>query len=196
MSSPIGKAAVIVVLLAAIVGVLYVKGQQSARRTAAVTPAAPAVTPAPPTASAPAPETAAPKSAKASSPTPDMKTESSKKSAKQTTTRQTSSAAQPTKVVPVKPAQLPRLLELGADKCVPCKMMQPVLDGLRKDYAGKLQVDFIDVWKDPSVGEQYGIQAIPTQIFFNADGEEIFRHTGFYPKEDILAKFAEFGVIH
>ena len=73
-------------------------------------------------------------------------------------------------------------------------MMQPVLDELRQEYAGKLQVDFIDVWKDSSASEQYGIEVIPTQIFFDAGGKEIFRHTGFYPKEDILAKFAELGI--
>ena len=73
-------------------------------------------------------------------------------------------------------------------------MMQPVLAALRAEYAGKLQVDFIDVWKDTAAGDKYGIRAIPTQIFFDATGKELFRHTGYYPKEDILAKFKEFGI--
>jgi len=98
------------------------------------------------------------------------------------------------KPAPAKAQALPRLLELGADKCVPCKMMQPVLAELRQEYTGKLQVDFIDVWKDPSAGEPYGVRAIPMQIFFDADGKEIYRHTGFYPKEEILATFREYGV--
>ena len=89
---------------------------------------------------------------------------------------------------------LPRLLELGSDSCRPCQMMQPVLAELRKEYPGKMQVDFIDVWKDESVGQRYGIQAIPTQIFFDAKGKEVFRHIGFYPKEEILAKFKELGI--
>ncbi len=95
---------------------------------------------------------------------------------------------------------LPRLLELGSDSCRPCQMMQPILADLRKDYPEKLQVDFIDIWKDASlrkaqsVMQRYGIQAIPTQIFFDATGKEVFRHTGYYPKEDILAKFKEFGI--
>lgn len=89
---------------------------------------------------------------------------------------------------------LPRLLELGADECVPCKMMQPILAELRQEYPSRLQVDFIDVWKNPEAAERYQIQAIPTQLFFDQDGKEIFRHLGFYPKEDILARFAELGI--
>lgn len=91
-------------------------------------------------------------------------------------------------------ANLPRMLELGSDSCRPCQMMQPVLEELRKDYAGKLQVDFIDVWKDEAAGKEYGVQSIPTQIFFDANGEEIFRHIGYYSKEDILAKFNSFNI--
>ena len=91
-------------------------------------------------------------------------------------------------------AAVPRFLELGADKCVPCKMMQPILDELRKEYPGKLQVDFIDVWKEPAVSQQYGISAIPTQIIFDANGKEVFRHIGFFPKDKILAQFQELGI--
>lgn len=89
---------------------------------------------------------------------------------------------------------LPRLIELGADKCIPCKAMAPILDNLRKTYAGQLQVDFIDVWKDPDAAKPFGIDLIPTQIFLDATGQERFRHEGFFSKEDILAKWAELGV--
>lgn len=89
---------------------------------------------------------------------------------------------------------LPRLLDLGADKCIPCKMMTPILEDLKKTYAGRLQVDFIDVWKNPEPGQQYGIRVIPTQIFISADGKELFRHEGFFSKEDILTKWKELGV--
>jgi len=87
----------------------------------------------------------------------------------------------------------PRLLELGADKCVPCKMMAPILEDLRATYAGQLQVDFTDVWKYPDAGETYAIRIIPTQIFFGSDGKELFRHEGFFAKEDILTKWQELG---
>ena len=89
---------------------------------------------------------------------------------------------------------VPRLVELGADRCIPCKMMAPILEQLRKEYSGKLEVGFIDVWKNPDAGRRYGIRRIPTQIFYDASGRELFRHVGFFPKEDILAKWKELGV--
>lgn len=89
---------------------------------------------------------------------------------------------------------LPKLLDLGANKCIPCKAMAPILEELKKEYAGKLEVEFIDVWKNPDAGKPYKIQMIPTQIFFDASGKELFRHTGFYGKDDILAKWKELGV--
>ena len=94
---------------------------------------------------------------------------------------------------PPKPP-LPKLLDLGANRCVPCKAMAPILEELKKEYAGKLEVEFIDVWKNPDAGKPYEIQMIPTQIFFDASGKELFRHTGFYGKDDILAKWKELGV--
>jgi thioredoxin 1 len=89
---------------------------------------------------------------------------------------------------------MPRLVDLGADKCIPCKMMAPILDELKAAQAGKLDVEFIDIWKNSAAGEQYGIRVIPTQIFIGADGKELYRHEGFFSKEDILAKWKEFGV--
>ncbi len=88
---------------------------------------------------------------------------------------------------------LPRLVDLGAGKCIPCKMMAPILEELKKEYAGRLQVDFIDVWENPNAGKQYGINLIPTQIFYDASGKELFRHEGFFSKEEILAKWKELG---
>jgi len=88
---------------------------------------------------------------------------------------------------------LPRLVDLGADKCIPCKMMAPILDELKDTYAGKLEVEFIDVWKNETAGQEYGIQMIPTQIFFSPDGEELFRHEGFFSREEILAQWEKLG---
>lgn len=88
---------------------------------------------------------------------------------------------------------LPKLIDLGAGKCIPCKMMAPILEDLKKTYAGKFEVQFIDVWQNPDSGRKYGIRVIPTQIFFAPDGKELFRHEGFYGKEDILAKWKELG---
>lgn len=101
-------------------------------------------------------------------------------------------AAQPQASAPVAP--LPRLVDLGAGKCIPCKMMAPILEELKKSHAGAFEVVFIDVWENKEEAKKYGIEMIPTQIFFDAAGKERFRHQGFYSKEDILAKWKELGV--
>ncbi len=90
---------------------------------------------------------------------------------------------------------IPRLVDLGAGKCIPCKMMAPILDSLKKEYDGKFQVDVFDVWKDPQIGTKYGVRVIPTQIFYDASGKELFRHEGFMSKEDILAKWKQLGIL-
>ena len=91
------------------------------------------------------------------------------------------------------PLKLPRLVDLGAGKCIPCKMMAPILEDLKKDYEGKLEVVFIDVWQNADEGSKYNIRVIPTQIFYSPEGKELFRHEGFYSREDILAKWKELG---
>jgi len=98
------------------------------------------------------------------------------------------------KPAPATGAKVPKLIDLGADKCIPCKAMAPILEGLKKEYAGRFDVEFIDVWKNPDAGKQYGIEMIPTQIFYDASGKELFRHQGFFGKEDILGKWKELGV--
>ena len=89
---------------------------------------------------------------------------------------------------------LPRLVDLGAGKCIPCKQMKPILDDLTRNYADQFTVVFIDVWENRAEGAKYGIRMIPTQIFFSADGKELARHEGFMAKKDILAKWKELGV--
>ena len=89
---------------------------------------------------------------------------------------------------------LPRLVDLGAGKCIPCKQMKPILSELTRDYDDQFTVVFIDVWENKAAGEPYRIRMIPTQIFYGADGKELFRHEGFMAKKDILAKWRELGV--
>ena len=57
-----------------------------------------------------------------------------------------------------------------------------------------MDVQFIDVRKDSAAGQEYGIKLIPTQIFYDAAGKELFRHEGFYSKDDILKKWKELNV--
>ncbi|MBK9517953.1 MAG: thioredoxin family protein [Anaeromyxobacter sp.] len=94
----------------------------------------------------------------------------------------------------VAPRSVPRLVDLGAGTCIPCKAMAPILEGLRVEYVGRMEVVFIDVWKDRAAGETYGIHMIPTQIFFGADGQELARHEGFMGKDQILAQWKAVGV--
>lgn len=86
-------------------------------------------------------------------------------------------------------------IELGADKCIPCKAMQPVIREIAKDYVDVIQVVFYDVWKTPKFAGEYGVKMIPTQIFFDKNGNEVFRHVGFYAKEDILKMLKEKGIL-
>jgi thioredoxin 1 len=95
--------------------------------------------------------------------------------------------------IPV-PTGVPRLVDLGSVTCIPCQMMAPVLEELKKEYAGRLSVEFYDVRENPDAATKYGIKLIPTQIFFDASGKELFRHEGFFAKDGILAKWKELGV--
>lgn len=85
-------------------------------------------------------------------------------------------------------------LELGADRCIPCKKMQPIMKEIAAAFPDRVQVVFYDVWKDPAPGEKYGIQLIPTQVFLDQKGKEIARHVGLFPKEEILELLKKHGV--
>ncbi len=89
---------------------------------------------------------------------------------------------------------LPRLLDLGSTRCIPCKEMAPVLEDLKSRYRGTLQVDFIDVFENSDALARYDVSTIPTQIFFDATGKELFRHEGAFSKEEILRKWRELGM--
>lgn len=90
----------------------------------------------------------------------------------------------------VKPVQKIRItfIELGSVKCIPCKMMQPIMDEIAEEYKGQVKVVFYDVWtpEGQPYGEKYRIRAIPTQIFLDENGEEYYRHLGFFPKDDLI----------
>ena len=92
------------------------------------------------------------------------------------------------------PKGLPRLVELGADRCGPCRVMARIIAELKQEYAGVFNVAFIDVWKNQDVARKLEISVIPTQIFLDASGKELYRHTGIYSPKGILAKWKELGV--
>lgn len=87
-------------------------------------------------------------------------------------------------------------VELGSVRCIPCKMMQPIMEEIEKEYGDQVKVVFHDVWtpEGKPYASQYRIQAIPTQVFLNSDGIEYFRHTGFFPKEELVKVLKQKGV--
>ena len=89
---------------------------------------------------------------------------------------------------------LPSLIDIGAGTCIPCKLMAPIIEELKRELEGKVVVQFLDLNKLPNAAQVYGIKVMPTQIFYDASGKERFRHEGFLSKEDILAKWKELGV--
>lgn len=97
---------------------------------------------------------------------------------------------------PVDKARLsrkPSMVDFGANGCRPCDMMVPVLDNLKSKYEGKVNVLFVHVQKEQILAARYGIQSIPVQVFFDKDGKEVFRHTGFFPQKEIEKKLSEMG---
>ena len=88
----------------------------------------------------------------------------------------------------------PSVADFGARTCIPCKKMAPILEELSRELKGKANITFTDVWKDNKLGEQYGVQMIPTQIFFDAKGKEVKRHMGFIEKSDILKELKAAGM--
>lgn len=88
----------------------------------------------------------------------------------------------------------PTMAEFGATGCIPCDMMQPILDKLRQNYPDRLNVVFVHVREDPIMAARFGIQAIPVQVFFDKNGREVFRHAGIYSEAEILRKLSEMEV--
>ena len=89
---------------------------------------------------------------------------------------------------------LPRIVALGAGRCIPCKAMAPVRIELRREYAGALAVDFYDVWVDKEAGRHFGVGTIPALVFYDASGEELGRRVGFMSKDAILAALRSYGI--
>lgn len=97
--------------------------------------------------------------------------------------------------IPEVPARdMVTMVDIGAKECIPCKMMAPILESLEKEYEGRAAIIFIDVWKNREEGKRFGIRSIPTQIFYDKAGKEVYRHEGFLDKNSIMAKLEQLGV--
>ena len=96
------------------------------------------------------------------------------------------------KALPVK--GMVTMIDLGAKKCVPCKMMAPILAKMEKQFEGKAAIVFIDVWEHNEQARRFGIRAIPTQIFYSETGKEVYRHVGFMDETAIINQLKKMGV--
>ncbi|MBN1277557.1 MAG: thioredoxin [Deltaproteobacteria bacterium] len=86
------------------------------------------------------------------------------------------------------------MVALGKKTCTQCKMMAPILEKLEKEYEGKAMIVFINLLKDPEQQYVYRLKALPTQVFFDPEGKEAFRHIGFMSEKDIVAQLEKMGV--
>jgi len=89
---------------------------------------------------------------------------------------------------------LPMVIDIGRDTCVPCRMMAPILRELETEYKGRAVIRVINLDEDPSAASRYGIYLIPTQIFIDGSGKEVYRHEGYLSKEAIMSILKDMGV--
>jgi len=89
---------------------------------------------------------------------------------------------------------LPKLLDFGAGKCIPCKKMAPILKELSEEYKDRVIIKIIEIDQERELTQINRIRLIPTQIFFDSKNQEVFRHEGFMAKEQIKKVFEKMGV--
>lgn len=103
-------------------------------------------------------------------------------------------ASAATEVVPGIPVEnTVTMVDLGAKTCIPCKLMAPILEELKEEYQGRAEIIFIDVWEQANKekARAFKIATIPTQVFFDKQGREVYRHIGFLDKDSITKKLEE-----
>ena len=87
----------------------------------------------------------------------------------------------------------PVLVDFGANSCMPCRQIRPILKEIEKEYTGKASVLIIDVYKYQDLAREHKVQLIPTLIFFDKAGKEVFRHVGAWDKDSIVGKLKDAG---
>ena len=88
----------------------------------------------------------------------------------------------------------PTLAEFGRGTCIPCKAMKPILESLAIEYRDNLNVSIVSVDEYRDLTNYYRIMAIATQIGFDNNGKEVFRHVGFWEKDQIIAQLSKLGI--
>ncbi len=179
MNTRMYKATVVLVIVAVLVVAIAWRLQHRSSGAIASVPTEPPKAPTAP---------ASPANA-AHEPTHDLATTAASQPVKEAEPEPASSASSP-KPTP----QYPAVIDLGMGKCIACQEMKPILEELRQEYRGRARIEIIDVGERPDQSDKYRIMLIPTQIFFDKVGKEVYRHEGFMPKADIVAKLKEMGV--
>ena len=90
--------------------------------------------------------------------------------------------------------ELPAMVEMGADWCPPCRRMKPIVESLKEEYDGKVDIVYIDVDRYKDIAREYQVQSIPVQLFFDENGKQVFRHVGFFSEKQIKSQFSDMGV--
>lgn len=88
----------------------------------------------------------------------------------------------------------PTLAEFGSTTCIPCKQMKPILEDLASTYKDKINIVIIEIYDNKDLANQYKIMAMPTQLVFDRNGQEVNRHMGFWPMEEIIEQLKELGI--
>ena len=86
------------------------------------------------------------------------------------------------------------MIDLVAEYCLPCQMMVPILNKIKKNYQEKADIIFIDVHHNREQALRFGVRVLPTQIFFDANQKEVFRHEGFMGEQEIVSQLTSMGV--
>lgn len=116
---------------------------------------------------------------------------------KQEQTKLAQTESKPVKISEEKKAKTKvTFIELGSVRCIPCRKMVPVMESIKAKYPNDVTVIFHDVWtpKGKPYAKQFGINTIPTQVFLDENGEEYYRHVGYFPEEELIKILKQKGV--
>ncbi|HDQ39501.1 MAG TPA: thioredoxin [Desulfonatronum sp.] len=101
----------------------------------------------------------------------------------------------PGPALPDVPSELPRLVNLKTEACIHCKRMIPVLEELQRQFTDKFTIYTFDVQRNQRAGTAFGvIRTLPTLVFMDQAGRELFRFEGYMSKAEILDRWRRLGL--
>ena len=99
-------------------------------------------------------------------------------------------------VLPAKARELgiPVVADFGMNRCVQCIRQSAAIDIMKEETKGRIEWPFFHVGEEEGLTAAYGVLLIPTLIFFNAEGKEVFRNVGLMEADELRAKLKELGL--